>query len=385
MKVLYVTTISNTVNAFLIPHIKFLIEQGHKVDVAFNVVQEIDPELIEMGSKIHNVGFQRSPISKQNYVAYKKLRRIIKDEDYDMVHVHTPIASIITRIACRNIPNFKIVYTAHGFHFMKGIPIKNWLIYYPIERLVARWTDVFITINNEDYNVAKRFKLRNNGKTYKVNGVGVDLNKFKPQTIEKKIQIRKEYGYKAEDFILFYAAELNSNKHQDLLINVINILKNKIPNIKLLLAGSGTLENEYKKQVKQLGVCDNIDFLGYRYDVPNLLMLSDVAVASSKREGLPVNIMEAMATGLPLVVTDVRGHRDLVDNGENGYVIGCNDVEVFAKSIVKLYEDEKLRYKFGRRGLELVQKYSLESVLKEMESIYVETLDYKQQFNGGIQ
>lgn len=377
MKVLYVTTISNTVNAFLIPHIKLLIEKGHKVDVAFNVVQEIDPELVEMGCKIHNVAFQRSPISKQNYVAYKKLRRIMKDEDYDMVHVHTPIASIITRIACRDILDLKIVYTAHGFHFMKGAPIKSWLIYYPIERLVARWTDILITINHEDYNVAKRFRLRSKGKIYKVNGVGIDLNKFEPQIIEKKIQIRKEYGYKEDDFILFYAAELNYNKHQDLLIDVVNILKDKIPNIKLLLAGSDTLENEYKEQVKQLGVGNNIEFLGYRGDIPNLLMLSDIAVASSRREGLPVNVMEAMATGLPLVVTNVRGHRDLVDDGENGYVIGVNDIEGFVKSIEKLHKDNELRHKLGRRGLELVQKYSLESVLKEMKSIYVETSDYK--------
>ena len=370
MKVLYVTTISNTVNAFLIPHIKLLIEKGHKVDVAFNVVQEIDPGLIEMGCKIHNVAFQRSPISKQNYVAYKKLRRIIKDEDYDMVHVHTPIASIITRIACRDILDLKIVYTAHGFHFMKGVPIKNWLIYYPIERLAARWTDILITINHEDYNVAKRFRLRNNGKIYKVHGVGVDLNKFESQTIEKKIQIRKEYGYKEDDFILFYAAELNYNKHQDLLIDVVNILKDKIPNIKLLLAGSGTLENEYKEQVKQLGVGNNIEFLGYRGDIPDLLMLSDIAVASSRREGLPVNVMEAMATGLPVVATDVRGHSDLVKDGENGYLVRLDDIKGFAKAIENLYKDEKLRNKFGKNGIEMVKKYSLNNVLKEMNQIY---------------
>lgn len=384
MKILYVTTISNTVNAFLIPHIKMLIEQGHQVDVAFNIKNPLKQEIIDMGCKVHVLEFKRSPFNKGNYRAYKNLKKIIKNEKYDLVHTHTPVASTIVRLACKNMKNIRVFYTVHGFHFLKGSQLKNWLLYYPIEKWLSRYTDCLITINEEDFNTSinKNFKAN---KIKLVHGVGIDLNKFDPQTTEKKIQMRKEYGYKEDDFILFYAAELNHNKHQDLLIDLVNILKDKIPNIKLLLAGNGILENQYKEQVKQLGLCDNIDFLGYRYDVPNLLMLSDVAVASSKREGLPVNIMEAMATGLPLVVTDVRGHRDLVDNGENGYVIGCNDVEVFAKSIVKLYEDEKLRYKFGRRGLELVQKYSLESVLKEMESIYVETLDYKQQFNGGIQ
>lgn len=377
MKILYVSTVIGTVNGFLISHIQFLINQGHVVDIAANTTKKVSPDLIKLGCKVYNIEFQRSPLKKDNYIAYKKVKKLVLEEGYDLIHVHTPIASFLTRLACRNMPNLKILYTAHGFHFLKGAPMKNWLIYYPIEKLAARWTDGLITMNEEDYKIAQKFKVRDNGLTHKVHGVGVDLNKFESQTIEKKNQTRKEYGYKEDDFILFYAAELNYNKHQDLLIDVVNILKDKIPNIKLLLAGSGTLENEYKEQVKQLGVGNNIEFLGYRGDIPNLLMLSDIAVASSRREGLPVNVMEAMATGLPLVVTNVRGHRDLVDDGENGYVIGVNDIEGFVKSIEKLHKDNELRHKLGRRGLELVQKYSLESVLKEMKSIYVETSDYK--------
>ena len=377
MKILYVTTVSNTVNAFLIPHIKLLIEQGHQVDVAFNIDREVNPEIMKLGCKVYNIKFQRSPLKRENLIAYKEIKKLVlDDEGYDLVHVHTPVASVLTRLACRNVPNIKVIYTAHGFHFYKGAPLKNWILYYPIEKWLSRYTDCLITINEEDYSTAisKKFKA---DKIKMVHGVGVDLDKFEPQTMEKKIQIRKEYGYKENDFILFYAAELNSNKHQDLLINVLNILKNKIPNIKLLLAGNGSLESQYKRQAKQLEVNDNIEFLGYRNDINNLLMLSDIAVASSRREGLPVNVMEAMATGLPLVVTDVRGHRDLVKNEESGYVVGLNDIEGFANSIEKLYEDDELRFKFGRKGLELVQKYSLENVLKEMEDIYILFLDDK--------
>lgn len=369
MKILYVTTISNTVNAFLIHHIKMLIDEGDQVDVAFNIEQEVKPEINEMGCKIYQVPLQRSPLNKDNFRAYKMLKKIIDTEQYDLVHTHTPTASAIVRLVCKNLNNVKVIYTAHGFHFYKGASLKNWLIFYPIEKWLSRYTDTLITINEEDYNTAinKNFKAN---EIKLVHGVGVDLNKFEPHAKDKKNQIRKEYGYKEDDFILFYAAELNINKHQDLLIEVVKILKDKIPNIRLLLAGNGSLENQYKKQTKEFGVDDNIEFLGYRTDINNLLMLSDVAVASSRREGMPVNVMEAMATGLPLIVTDVRGHRDLVIDGENGYVVGLNDVKGFAKSIQKLYEDNELRCKFGKKGLELVQKYSLENVLKEMKLIY---------------
>jgi len=358
----------------MIPHIELLLDKGNHVDVACNIQREINPRLLERNCKVYNIEFQRSPLNKHNYNAYKKVKRLIQDEKYDLVHVHTPVASFLTRMACRKIPNLKILYTAHGFHFFKGSPLKNWLMYYPIERLAARWTDVLITMNEEDYSIARKFKIRDGGSVYKVHGVGIDLNKFQPQTKEKKRIMRKEYGFKEEDFILFYAAELNHNKHQDLLINVVNILKDRIPNIKLLLAGNGPLEGQYKRQVEQLNLGRYVDFLGYRDDIPSLLAMSDVVVASSRREGLPVNIMEAMATGLPIVATDVRGHRDLIINGENGYIVGLDDIEGFAKSIEYLYKYKELRNKFGKKGIEIVQKYSLVNVLREMESLYQKLL-----------
>lgn len=369
MKILFVTTISNTVNAFLIPHIKMLLSPGHEVDIACNIQQEVNQELLDKGCKVYNIDFQRSPLNTGNYSAYKDLKKIIKNGKYDLIHTHTPVASVISRLACKNIKDIKVLYTAHGFHFHKNSPLQNWLIYYPIEKWLSRFTDCLITINEEDYNIAinKKFKAQ---EIKMVHGVGIDLNRFEPQTLKKKYQVRKEYGYKEDDFILFYAAELNHNKHQDLLIDVINILKDKVPNIKLLLAGNGVLEDEYKGQVKELGLDSNIEFLGFRSDVQNLLMLLDIAVASSRREGLPVNVMEAMATGLPLVITDVRGHRDLVQNDINGYLVDVDDTEGFAKSIEKIYKDNELKHRFGLNGIKLVKQYSLENVLMEMQEIY---------------
>lgn len=366
-KVLFSATIDEHIISFHIPFIQWFKKKGYEIHVASKgnmVIPFID--------KKYYVNFERSPFKASNCIAYKQLNRIINENDYDLIHCHTPIGAALTRFSARNAraKGTKVLYTAHGLHFFKGAPLKNWLLYYPIEKWLSRYTDCLITINKEDYNtvISKRFKAK---EIKMVHGVGVDLSKFEPQTIEKRLQIRKEYEYKEDDFILFYAAELNENKHQDLLINVIrNLKKKKVPNIKLLLAGTGALESKYKKQAKELGLDSNIEFLGFRSDIQNLLNLSDIAVASSRREGLPVNVMEAMATGLPLVVTNVRGHRDLVINGENGYVIELDNIEEFADSIDKLYRNDMLRSRFARKGIEFVQKYSLENVLKEMEEIY---------------
>ncbi|NLM63540.1 MAG: glycosyltransferase family 4 protein, partial [Mollicutes bacterium] len=255
----------------------------------------------------------------------------------------------------------------------KGAPIKNWLLYYPVEKWLSRYTDCLITINDEDYECAvkKKFKA---GFIKKVNGVGIDLNKFIPQTVEKKKELRKKYGYDENDFILIYVGELNHNKNQGLIINVVDVLKNKISNIKLLLVGDGNLMGQYMNQVKKLNLEEYINFLGYRKDIPNLMAISDIAVSASRREGLPVNVMEAMATGLPLVVTDCRGNHDLIRNGENGYVVDINDVENFANVIEELYSSQELREKFRQKSQEFIKQYSIESVMKEMNEIYVKYL-----------
>ena len=371
MKILFVTTISNTINAFLIPHIQFLHKQGHTVDIACRVEQELSPILFNIGCKVHQIPFQRSPLKKENFLAYKKIKKIVSSEGYELVHTHTPVASFVTRFACRNNAQVKTLYTAHGFHFYQGAPTINWLLYYPLEKLAARWTDSLITINEEDFNTAQKIKFIKRTGVYKVNGVGINLDNFQPVTPEEKRELRKQYGFKDDDFILIYAAELNYNKHQNLLIDSVRLLKDKIPHIKLLLAGDGDRMGQYTKQVRSLEIEGNVHFLGYRHDIANLLKISDLAVSSSSREGLPVNVMEAMAVGLPLVVTDCRGNRDLVKNGQNGFVVGLNDVTGFAGAIEEIYFSTDLKKAFGEASRKLVKTYSWEQVKEQMKSIYL--------------
>lgn len=370
MKVLYVTTVSNTVNAFLIPHIQFLLKEGYEVGVAFNKAQEIHSDLLNLGCKIYQIAYERNPLKLNNIKGYKQIRKIVEEEGYNLIHVHTPVASFFTRLACRNLPNVKVLYTAHGFHFFKGAPMVNWVFYYPMERIAARWTDGLITINQEDYAAAGKFKLKEGGSVYHLNGVGLDLGTFTPQTRDKKLELRKEYGYKPDDFILISVGELRDIKQQDLLIMAVSRLKNKIPNLKLLLAGEGDLLNDYSKLAHSLGLGKNVEFLGFRHDIHQLMALSDIAVSTSRREGLPVNVMEAMATGLPLIVTDCRGNRDLVTDGKNGFVIGVSDFGACTDAIYTLYQSTDIRQRFAKENLRRISLYSHHHIFDEMKKIY---------------
>lgn len=364
-KVLFVATVENHLHAFHLPYLKWFSEIGYEVHTACN-----GDELSLPADKCFNIPFARSPFKKDNITAYKELKRLIIEEAYDVIHCHTPVGGVLTRLAARKVrkKGTKVIYTAHGFHFYKGAPLINWLLYYPIEKWLAGYTDVLITINKEDYDLAnKSFKAK---QVEYVNGVGVNLNKFKPQIAEDKIQLRKAYGYKENDFILIYAGELNYNKNQGFLISAIALLKEKIPNIKLLLAGIGELLEQYKGQANTLGVINHLEFLGFRNDIPSLMLLSDIAVSSSRREGLPVNVMEAMASGLPLVVTNCRGNRDLVSDANNGYVIEIDDLDGFSQAIQKLYNSAELRKAMAEYSLQLIEKYSIEKVMEQMERVY---------------
>ncbi|RFA33377.1 glycosyltransferase family 1 protein [Virgibacillus dokdonensis] len=370
MKILYVTTISNTVNAFLIPHIKLLIDEGHQVDVAFNIKRDPSYNLIEFGCKIHNIEFQRSPFKIDNIKAYKQLKKLILNEGYDLIHTHTPLASFITRTVCKNMVDIKIIYTAHGFHFFKGAPLKNWFFYYPIEKLTARWTDVIITMNNEDFLAAQKFKMKMKDSVYMIHGVGIEVNSLSESNGNEREKLRKKYGLNTNEFVLFYAAELNYNKHQDLLIMAIKILKKEMSNIKLLLAGTGRLKKKYEDLIRKHNLQDNIELLGYRNDVPHLLKVADVVVASSRREGLPVNVLEAMAMGVPIIATKTRGHVDLICDKFNGYLVDKDNANDFAYAIKKLYNSKELRLKFIKNSYFKLKEYDQLNVLNELKYIY---------------
>lgn len=370
-KVLFTAKVDSHITNFHIPYLKWFKDQGYEVHVASNGENQIPYTDVK-----YNLGFDRNPLKYDNFKVYRKLKKIIEENKYDIIHCHTPIGGALTRWAARKTrgEGTKVLYTAHGFHFYDGASKVNWIVYYNIEKFLSKYTDCLITINEEDFNIAKEKKF--DAKELKlVNGVGIDLNKFKPQTAENKRLLRAEYGYDEDDFIMVYAAELSYRKHHDLIINAVSYLNNKIPKLKILFAGVGALEDEYKSLTKQLNLDDKIKFLGYRKDVNKLMTLSDVAISSARQEGLPVNIMEAMAIGLPIIVTDCRGNRDLVKNNVNGIVVGINDVNSFTRAIEKMYVEKEFKNNVCENNVKDVKKYSLDVIMPEMIKIYTEFLE----------
>lgn len=366
-KILYVTTVSRTINAFLVPHIEMLIEEGYKVDVACSIDKEIKKALVNKGVQVYDIPFSRSPLDKKNISAYKEIKSLVRKNQYDIVHVHTPVASFVTRLSLRN-KNVEMIYTAHGFHFYKGASILNWLVYYPLERVAARWTDKIVTINNEDFNQANKFKLRGSKKSIKINGVGLDLSKYALDESNKN-EFRKSLGIFENDFVITVVAELIKRKNHMQLIKAIEEIRHKYENIKVLLVGDGILTEKIKEYLIEKKLENNISILGYRSDVNKIMSISDVVGLFSIQEGLPRNIMEAMAIGKPVICTDIRGNNDLVKNDYNGLLIPVNDIEKTKEAIEIMYMNRERSKKYGECGLRKVKKYDIKNVLKEMKEI----------------
>lgn len=374
-KALMLASVPSMIEQFNMNNIKILQELGYEVDVACNFedggtlnlnrVNEFKKELEDKGIKYYNIPFSRSPFSSNNIKAYKETKSLVIDNKYELVHLHSPIGGVCGRLACKKLRKggTRVIYTAHGFHFFKGASIINWLIYYPIEKWLAKYTDCLITINNEDYEIAKnKFKAK---ETKIVHGVGVDTQKFNIQlTQEEKTKIRREIGIEENDFVIIQVGELNKNKNQIMLIEAMKDLVIQNCNIKALLVGKGILENEYKEKIKAYELEKNVFLLGYRKDIPQLLKISNCLVSLSYREGLPVNVMEAMLNNLPIIVTNCRGNRDLIVNQKDGEIVEIGDINTLKSKVEFIINNESKQADYD------VTSYTQEYIEKQMICIY---------------
>lgn len=368
-KVLFTATVDSHILHFHIPYLKLFKENGYEVHVATNGNEEIP-----YCDKKHIVSFERSPYKINNLKAIKQLKRIIETEKFDIIHCHTPMGSVVTRLAskkARKKYKTRVIYTAHGFHFYKGAPLLNWILFYPIEKWLTKYTDTLITINNEDYELAKKkFSKRCKDIQY-VPGVGIDPNKFNIKMSEKeKNDLRKSLGLKKDDFIMIYPAELSKRKRQIWLINTISDLLKEHEDIHLLLPGKDSLNGECQKLVSKLNLDKQIHLLGYRKDIQKLLRISNISVSAANQEGLPVNIMEAMYVGLPIVASNCRGNRDLLKDGLKENLIELEDSINFKKKIEKLYKKQEVVSKFSKENKEIIKDYLLNKIILKMKKIY---------------
>ena len=372
-KALLTASVQYHFNLFHFPLIDILHESGYEVEIAARDVMGGDyhRQLVKKTEKIHEIPFERSPFSPKNKEAYAQLKKVIEENSYDIINCNTPVASILTRFAARKCRKrgTKVVYTAHGLHFYKGASKLNWLIFYPIEKIIGTlFTDCIITICDEDEANAKKYKLCQ--KIKRIHGVGADGEKFTPVDSATKLKLREEYGYGAEDKLCLCTGELNVNKNQRLFISAMPYILKACPDFRLMFAGIGEEENNLRELVKQLGVEENAVFLGYRTDIEKLIQLSDFVASASYREGLPVNIIEGMLCAKPAVVSHNRGHNELVAENESGFFADLKSPEATAQAFIKLCSDSELCEKMGKAAFERSEKYSCKSVEKELREIY---------------
>lgn len=369
-RVLLTATVQSHICQFHKPLVEVLHAHGYEVHVAArNNLVEKNGLYLDFVEKVYDIPFSRSPKSKDNLKAYLQLKKIIGENSYEIIHCNTPVGGIITRLAALKArkSGTKVLYTAHGFHFYKGAAKKNWLIYYPIEKIMARFCDILITITEEDYQLAKR-KFHTN--IEHIHGVGVYTERYHPVDKETQLRMRMDEDLRESDYVILCTGELNRNKNQKTLISAAALIKNEIPNLKILFAGNGPLEQELRDQIVQLDLEDNVRLLGYRTDLEKITPAVDLVISCSYREGLPLNILEAMLCKKPVVASSNRGHRELVKDGYNGYIVKADAAEEYADRIRKIYSESETIEKMGESGWRIAQAYSVESVKKELKKIY---------------
>lgn len=346
MKLLYVTSQSGRrINGFM----RSAIMAARELNIDFTIVSNMnqaDKEFYfldcEMyGIKAEHIDCDRNPLAKKNYtVAKKQLLELMNREKYDVVHCNTPIGGVLGRICAKEAGIPYVIYQAHGFHFWTGAPIKNWICYYPVERILAHYTDILITINDEDYMRAQKFHLKKGGRVVKVPGVGVDVAKFADVTkgySEIRQKIRTKWNIPFDAVVFISVGELNFNKNHATAIKAF--ANANIPNSFYLICGVGPLEEELKRLSEKMGVEKHVKLLGFQANIPEILNASDCFVFSSFREGLPGALMEAMASGLPCIASNIRGCKDLIQDNE--FLFDPNDDRKLSDLMKKILDAQK--------------------------------------------
>lgn len=371
-RILYVATSDIHLKTFHVPYLEWLSGEGHTVDIAAENRGGLSFPCVKHA---HWLRFPRALASFEHVGALRRLRDIIEDGDYDLVHCHTPIPSALTRIAARDWRKRggKVLYTAHGFHFYRGGPWLNWLTYYPAEWLLSAMTDAIITINREDYSYVKG-KMRHK-RSYLIPGIGVQADRFQALGEDQKRKARRQLGYCDDDFLLLYIAEFIPRKNHRFLLGAVEELVKAIPNLRFLFAGTGTLLESVQAEVVRRGLVAHVHFLGFRSDVEKYAAIADVGVSTSKHEGLGLGLLEQMFCGVPVVASEDKGHREFVEDGVTGFLCRQRDRSAFVEAIGRLYRDRGLRQQMGELAMQKAKLFSLDFSLAKMKEVYRDYLN----------
>lgn len=368
-KVLLVANVAKEhVNKFHIPTIKYLQAKGWQVDVACSVDAEVPA-----GDHVYNMSWKRSPFTLGTFKGIKELKALLAKEKYDIVYCHTPVGGMVARFAARKFrkEGVKVVYCAHGLHFYKGASLVNWLLFYPMEKWMAKMTDMFITINSEDYERVKK-DFNKEMQVEMIHGIGVNFDRL---DIENKAEVRSEYRKQMsipdDAEVLIYVAEILKNKNQQMLIHALREMHDKGRKSYLLLPGPNHSKGEYQKLADDLGLHDYVKFLGWRSDIGQLMAASDICVASSIREGFGINLVEAQYCHLPVVAVTNRGHRAIIKDGETGYLIPMNDSKMMAERVIQVLDNKEEYNRLSNIDVTAYKSESIAATIYEYLKIFV--------------
>ena len=369
-KVAFVATVYKNLADFSMPHMKLLQELGYEVHAyAFEFRRKQDLE--DIGVICHDLHLKRNPFNWRNISAIVKLTRLFKYEKFEMIHCHTPMGGVVGRIAGKLAQIPCVIYTAHGFHFFKGSGRINWLLYYPIEKMLAKWTDYLILLNDEDYTIGKTFGVRKS-----INWISgfTSIKKFSIDL--DKDEYRKKIELKPSDFVFICVAELIKRKNQIQIIESLSkLVKNgHYPEVRCLFVGDGELSSSLQKKVNELNLNEVVKFLGFRKEIPELLKIADVSILVSYQEGLPVFGLESLATGLPLIATDIRGSQDLVSDYKNGILVRPDDIDGTISAMKYMIDNPVFLKEMGLKSKEMSLQYDESINLEKTKKVYLNAL-----------
>lgn len=369
MRTLQVTTIPETLEAFLLPFATHFRDRGWVVDAAARAVSG-NAACVAAFDSLHDIPWSRNPLHPTNWRAAVKLRSLLEREHYDLIHVHTPVASFLARWAASRVdPSPAVVYTAHGFHFHAGgNPLLN-LAFSNLERIAAPWTTELVVINKDDQEAAAQLRLLPADRIHFIPGIGFDVEEFLTRSSSglDRAQMKAELGIPPEAKVVMMVAEFTPNKRQVDAVDAVAGLGRS--DVHIVFVGVGPMRGAVEERVRGAGIADRAHFLGYRRDVPQLLPTADAMMLISLREGLPRSAMEAMALGVPMIGTNIRGLKDLLGGGA-GVLVTPADVQALTAALTQILDGGPMVESRVTEARRRVATYALPNVLAQYETVY---------------